>query len=110
MGGERRETEFEFPDNARNLDSSQMQLEVGELVWEWIETQIGWGWAGGGWEIDFTFMEGSDGVGTVIVSEEAVPNTRVAQRQPAYRPSLEEWIERYIRRPGTTGDGEDPPK
>lgn len=101
MGGERRVTVFELPEDQVRKDSNGIPLElhIEALVREWLETQFGWGWSGGGWENDFTFMEGSDGVGSVIIAEEAVPNTRVAHRQAYFRPSLEEWIERQFWRP-----------
>lgn len=80
-GKERRETVIEIPPkearaghlSARNPADLEAWLE--KYVFQWIECQFGWGWSGGGFENDFSCMEGPGGAGLCVVSESAVPNT-----------------------------------
>ena len=107
MGVERRETVIEIPDEEveagrRYCASNEQSMEgwLEHYVHEWAETQTGWGWSGGGFDIDFGHLEGADSVGSVAVSKSGVPNTkriRVGpgealspdQRQPIRRPTSE---------------------
>ena len=82
MGVERRETVILVPDEEvragekhcqENGQSMEGWLE--HYVLEWAETQRGWGWSGGGFDIDFAHLEGADSVGSVAVSKSAMPNT-----------------------------------
>ena len=81
MGTERRETKFDIPADEfqggvdRCREGGDLDSWIEEYVFQWIECQFGWGWSGGGFENDFSCMEGSEGVGLWVVSDSAVPNT-----------------------------------
>ena len=82
MGVERRETVIEIPVDeyrAGQQVTEDMEGWLEEYVREWIEHQFGWGWSGGGYEVDLGFLEGSDGAGLCVVADSAIPNTRAVR-------------------------------
>ena len=80
MGVERRETVIEIPDEevrSARPPGGWLEAWLEEYVLDWMQSQLGWGWSGGGWDNDFACMEGSEGTGFVAVAESAIPNTRI---------------------------------
>ena len=76
MGHERREVTFNVDELSRETPTPEdFELAIEDLVLEWIRCRFGWGWTGGGFDNDFSFMEDSESVGLVETNEVLNPRT-----------------------------------